>query len=91
MAEDATTEEILTTNTEPINLVTDEPSEPEIKKFDALEARIEYTLEQNARGVDLQEIAVVVDRSVPTIYQWISDAKESRPLVPQGRQLANAG
>ncbi|NMM90390.1 hypothetical protein B2J88_39695 [Rhodococcus sp. SRB_17] len=90
-AEDTITEEIPSSAAQLIDGPVAEPSVAEIKKFDSPEARKEYALALNASGVPLPDIAAVVDRSESTIYRWIGEAKESRPLVPQGRQLANAG
>ena len=66
-----------------------EPSGPEIKKLTSNEERKEYALALNASGSSMTDIAAAVDRSPSTIYRWIDEAKESRPLVPQGRQFAN--
>lgn len=62
-----------------------------IKKFASNEDRKEYALALNASGSSMSDIAAAVDRSPSTIYRWIDEAKESRPLVPQGRQLTNIG
>lgn len=69
----------------------EELSESEIKKFASNEDRKEYALALNASGSSMTDIAAAVDRSPSTIYRWIDEAKESRPLVPQGRQLTNVG
>lgn len=69
--------------------VAGEPSGSEIKKFASNEERKEYALALNASGSSMTDIAAAVDRSPSTIYRWIDEAKESRPLVPQGRQFAN--
>lgn len=66
-------------------------SEPQIKKFATTEDRKEHALALNASGTPMPDIAAAVDRSPSTIYRWIDEAKENRPLVPQGRQLTNVG
>lgn len=91
MIETAQTGEIPTNPTPGDDNQSDEPSEPLVKKFATAEARREHALALNASGTPIAQITVAVDRSASTIYRWIEEAKDSRPLVPQGRQLANAG
>lgn len=49
------------------------------------EERVDHALRLHAQGMQVKDIAEVVDRNPSSIYRWIDHARKTRPLVPQAR------